>query len=83
MANHDVALSELRQILNSLTRDSKYAADRRIWLRENIKYDTDRDRTPEPKMIKELDEMTEKVKANYVKIESLIASIARLEEDNA
>ena len=79
MAKHDVALDLLRTTLNSITRDSKYAADRRIWLRDNIRYDTDRGRTPEPKMVKELDEMTEKVKSNYTQIESLIASIGVLE----
>lgn len=83
MATHDVALEELRRILNSITRDSKYAADRSIWLRDNIRYDTDRGRTPEARMVKELDEMTEKVKFNYTRIHSLTASIAVLEADNA
>lgn len=83
MAKHDLALKELRSILNSVTANSKYAADRRIWLRDNIRFDTEHGKTPDPAMVKERDEMTETVKSNYKKIESLIGSIGVLEEDNA
>lgn len=83
MAQHDFALEELKRIYSSLLRDSQYAADRRIWLRDNIRYDTERDRTPEPKMVKEFDELTEKVKFNNSRIESLLASIGLLEKHNA
>lgn len=82
MTKHDVALDELRRLLNTLTKESKYAADRRIWLGDNIRYDEERGRKPEPKHVKEFAEMDEKVRSNFGKIQSIIGSMDLLEEDN-
>lgn len=82
MAKHDVALDELRRALNSLAAESKIAADRRVWFGDKIRHDEEQGYTPELKHVKEFADMDEKVKSNFVKIQSIIGSMDVLEEDN-